>query len=93
MDEFGAAANGSVALFAKRGDGPVVHRHDFAGMNDLNAQIVTAGGDQRGLDFRLIPNQKECGNFCVGLQRPPDTLDDDYTPVVTSHDIYRYSHR
>ena len=93
MDKFGAAANGTVAFFAKRGDGFVVHRHDFAGMNDLNAQIVTTGRDQRGLDFRLITNQKECGDFCVGLQRTPDALDDDRTPVVTSHDIYRYSHR
>ena len=73
--------------------GLVVHRHDFAGMNDLNAQIMTTGRDQRGLDLRLIANQEKRGDFLVGLQRTPDAFDDDRTPVVTAHDIYRYSHR
>jgi hypothetical protein len=62
-------------------------------MNDLNAQIVTTGRDQRGLDLRLIADQEKCGNFLVGLQRAPDAFNDDRTPVVTAHDIYGYSHR
>jgi hypothetical protein len=62
-------------------------------MNDLNAQIMTARRAKRGLDLRLIANEKKRGDFLVGLQRAPDALDDDRTPVVTPHDIYGYSHR
>jgi len=51
MDEFGAATNGTVALFAKRGDGPFVHRHDFAGMNDLKRADHDNRRNQRGLDL------------------------------------------
>jgi hypothetical protein len=62
-------------------------------MNDLNAQIMTARRAKRGLDLRLIANEKKRGDFLVGLQRAPDALDDDRAPVVTAHDIHRYSHR
>jgi hypothetical protein len=54
---------------------------------------MTARRAKRGLDLRLIANEKKRGDFLVGLQREPDALDDDRTPVVTAHDIYRYSHR
>ena len=93
MDEFGAAANGTIALFAQRGGGLVAHRHVFAGMNDLHPQIMAAGRNQGGFDFRLIADQEKGGDFLVGLQRAPDAFDNDRTPVVAAHDIYRYSHR
>ena len=77
----------------KRVDGLVVHRHDLAGMDDLNAQIVTVRRAQRGLDLLLITHQEKRGDFGVAFQRTPDAFDDDRTTVVTAHDIYCDSHR
>src|SRR5205814_584829 len=38
-------------------------------------------------------DQVELGNGWVGLQRQPDSIDDDTTSVVATHDIHYDSHK
>ena len=92
-DQFGGAGDGGILFFAERAGGFVVHLHDFAGVDDAHAMVAKAAGRQGGVDFGLVADEVEGGDFLVGLQRPFGACDDDPATVVATHDIHCDSHR
>ena len=93
LDQFRRAGDGTIRFLAKRAGGFVLHLHDFAGVDDAHTMVAKTAGRQGGVDFGLIADQIEGGDFLVVFQCPPDALDDDSAPVVATHDIHCNSHR
>src|SRR5947208_3245654 len=61
-------------------------------MDDAHPAIMAAALLEGALDVGLISDQVELGDGRVGLQRQPNTVDDDTTPLVASHHIHDDSH-
>ena len=92
-DHFNRAGHGGILFLAERGGGLVVHRHHFAGVNDLDAVVAQVAGSQSGLDILLLADQKYGANFRVGGERTFDAFDDNPATVVATHDIHCNSHK
>ena len=62
-------------------------------MNDVQARICKLADLESRLDFLFPADEKEFGDFRIGLQRELDPIDNDLASVVATHDIDSDSHK
>jgi len=58
-----------------------------------DAVIAKSAQRERGMDFILVADEEDAGDFLVFLQGALHAGDDDTAAVVTTHDIHCDSHR
>ena len=62
-------------------------------MNHSEAAVPTAALLEGHFNFRFVADQIKLGDSRIGLKRKPDSIDDNSTPVVATHDIHYDSHK
>jgi TPP-dependent pyruvate/acetoin dehydrogenase alpha subunit len=61
-------------------------------VDDADAMVAKAAFRQRGVNFRLVADEVDGGDFLALLERAFHARDDDTAAVVAAHDIHCDSH-